>query len=309
MEPRPYDIIGDVHGYATLLQKLLKAMGYAKTKGTWKHPERTAIFIGDFINRGPEIKETIQIIRQMTESGHALTILGNHEYSAILYHIKDSKGMFLSRHIAGNRTQLQSSLTAFKGLEHELRDHLKWFRTLPFFLDLGEIRIVHAYWNDQDMRYLKAFVPEGKMKKSFLRKMHEESLPAAEIVYKTLKGLEYQCPDDLILKCNKGMSRKAFRMNWWEAPQGKTFRDLAFGNKFVLPGYTVPEQIAPSFEPYNTDKPPVFMGHYCLSQGATVLMSNICCVDSCVVSSGKLSAYRWSGEKILVKENIFTVSL
>lgn len=304
-----YDIVGDIHGYASLLKKLLKTMGYTKTNGTWQHPERTAIFIGDFINRGPEIRETIQIVRQMTEAGYAHTILGNHEYSAVLYHIKDSSGMYLSRHIAGNRNQIQSTLTAFKGFESEWRDHLKWFRTLPFFIDLGNMRIVHAYWNDDDINYLKNFIPEGRLKKDFLRTIHEMQHPTTAIIYRMLKGLEYRCPQDLILKCSKGMSRKVFRMNWWESPQNKTFRELSFGNKFLLPDYTVPIQIAPSFESYSPDNPPVFMGHYCLSQGAVIFQKNICCVDSCVVGSEQLSAYRWSGEECLTKENLISVSL
>ena len=189
MGPQYYDIIGDVHGHATLLKKLLKTMGYVKTDGTWKHPDRTAIFIGDFINRGPEIRETIQIVRQMTESGTALTILGNHEYSAILYHIKDSAGMYLSRHIAGNRNQIQSTLTAFTGFIPEWKDHLKWLRTLPFFLDLGSLRVIHAYWNDDDINYLRSFIPKGKLKKDFLRTIHENQHPTASIIYRILKGL------------------------------------------------------------------------------------------------------------------------
>ena len=309
MGPQNYDIIGDVHGHASLLKKLLKTMGYIRMNGTWKHADRTAIFIGDFINRGPEIRETFQIVRQMTEAGHALCILGNHEYSAILYHIKDSRGIYLSRHIAGNRNMIQSTLTAFKGFDQEWRDHLKWLRTLPFFIDLGQIRVVHAYWNDVEIDYLKEFIPEGRLKKNFLRTIHEKQHPAASIIYKVLKGLEYRCPQDLILKCSKGMSRKVFRMNWWESPQNKTFRELSFGNKFILPDYTVPVQIAPSFEPYRFDAPPVFIGHYCLSEGAAIFQGNICCVDSCVVGSEQLSAYRWSGEKILTKENLISVSL
>ncbi|MEI6141971.1 MAG: metallophosphoesterase [Mariniphaga sp.] len=309
MKSNLYDIIGDVHGCAVLLKKLLKTMGYSKVDGTWTHPERTAIFIGDFINRGPQIRETIQIIRQMTEEGAALTILGNHEYSAVLYHIKDSKGMFLSRHIAGNRNQIQSTLIAFKGAEPELKSHLKWMRSLPFYLDLDEIRIVHAYWNDQDIRYLKAFIPEGRLKKGFLRTIHEEQHPSASIIYKVLKGLEYNLPQDLILKCDKGMSRNIFRMNWWESPKKKTFRELSFGNKFILPEYTVPKQIAPSFEPYLPDKPPVFIGHYSLNDGANIFQGNICCVDSNVTGTGQLSAYRWNGEKKLIRDNIITVSL
>jgi hypothetical protein len=309
MTPKQYDIIGDVHGFASLLKKLLKTLGYAKINGIWQHPKRIAIFIGDFINRGPEIRETIQIVRQMTEAGYALTILGNHEYSAVLYHIKDSAGMYLSRHIAGNRNQIQSTLTAFNGFDPEWRDHLKWFRTLPFFIDLGDIRIVHAYWNDNDINYLRSVIPEGRLKKDFLRTIHEMQHPAAAIIYRMLKGLEYRCPQDLILKCTKGMSRKLFRMNWWESPQDKTFRGLSFGNKFILPDYTVPIQIAPSFEPYGSDQPPVFMGHYCLSQGAAIVQSNICCIDSCVVGSEQLSAYRWNGERYLTKENIISISL
>ncbi len=309
MGPQYYDIIGDVHGHATLLKKLLKSMGYVKYDGTWKHPDRTAIFIGDFINRGPEIRETIQIVRQMTESGTALTILGNHEYSAILYHIKDSAGMYLSRHIAGNRNQIQSTLTAFTGFIPEWKDHLKWLRTLPFFLDLGSLRVIHAYWNDDDINYLRSFIPKGKLKKDFLRTIHENQHPTASIIYRILKGLEFRCPPDLILKCSKGMSRKVFRMNWWESPQNKTFRQLSFGNKFVLPEYTVPIQLAPSFEPYPVIKPPVVVGHYCLTEGAVIMQQNICCIDSAVVGSETLSAYRWSGEQQLTRENIINVSL
>lgn len=302
-----YDIIGDVHGFATLLKKLLAAMGYSKTDGAWKHPHRTAIFVGDLINHGPEIRETLQIVRAMTDEGSAKVILGNHEYSAILYHIKDSNGMFLSRHIARNRNILQSTLSAFKGYKEEWPDYLKWFRTWPFFIDLGKIRIAHAYWNDKEMQYLSEFIPPGKLKKSFLRSIHEEQHPAAAIIYKTLKGLEFQCPPDLILKCSKGVSRKVFRMNWWESPEKKSFRQLSFGNKFILPEYTVPSEITPSFEPYGPENPIVIMGHYCLSQGATILQSNVCCVDSCVVTTKKMSAYRWNGESVLKSEHLLTV--
>ena len=128
-----YDIIGDVHGHAILLKKLLKELGYTVVGGIWKHPKRKAIFIGDFINRGPEIRETIQIVRSMHEAGTALAILGNHEYSAILYYIKDSKGVYPSKPIAGNRNQIQSTVTAFLTRKEEWRDHRKWLRTCHCF--------------------------------------------------------------------------------------------------------------------------------------------------------------------------------
>ena len=43
-----YDIIGDIHGQADKLEALLRTLGYRDTAGAWRHPERQAIFVGDF---------------------------------------------------------------------------------------------------------------------------------------------------------------------------------------------------------------------------------------------------------------------
>ena len=48
-----YDIIGDIHGQADKLEALLRTLGYRDTAGAWRHAERRAIFVGDFIDRGP----------------------------------------------------------------------------------------------------------------------------------------------------------------------------------------------------------------------------------------------------------------
>ena len=279
-------------------------MGYKRVEGVWRHPERMAVFVGDFINRGPEIRETLLLVRSMVEAGSALAILGNHEYSSILYHIKDDQGTFMSRHIAGNRTQIQKTLTVFKNLDDEWKGHLKWMRSLPFYLALGEIRIAHAYWNDEEIAKLRDYLPEGALKKKFLREMHEKHPEMAVIVYKLLKGLEFKSPKDLIIKCSKGLSRKVFTLKWWMNPDNKTFRQLYFGNKFLLPDYHFPQELAPDYPPYPSDAPMVFIGHYCLATGAEIVQENICCVDSCVDTTGKLSAYRWSGEKRLSADNI-----
>ena len=78
-----YDIIGDIHGQADMLKELLEQMGYTLANNIYSHPERKAVFIGDFINRGPKIRETIRIIRGLVENGHAHAILGNHEINAM----------------------------------------------------------------------------------------------------------------------------------------------------------------------------------------------------------------------------------
>ena len=48
-----YDIIGDVHGHVRELRTLLEKMGYREGRGIYRHSSRTAIFVGDLIDRGP----------------------------------------------------------------------------------------------------------------------------------------------------------------------------------------------------------------------------------------------------------------
>ena len=61
----------------------------------WIHSFRTAVFIGDFVDRGPDSKGVIKIVRSMVKVGSALAILGNHELNAILYFTKDANGKSL----------------------------------------------------------------------------------------------------------------------------------------------------------------------------------------------------------------------
>ena len=304
-----YDIIGDVHGYATLLKNLLTKMGYEKVDGVYKHPLRKAIFVGDFINRGPEVRKTLGIIRTMVENNAAEAVLGNHEFNAILYSTRDKNGFPLLTHSVKNRAPFQQTLKDFFFYPDEWDDYVKWMKKLPLFLEKEGFRVVHAYWNDANIQFLKEHVPEEKLKKSFLRRVMNDRRHHGKVIRETLKGLLLEMPADLYIRDQKGISHREFRINWWENPEGKTFRDLSFGVKFKLPDYTVPGEILPEFPVYGPEQPIVFFGHYCLSEGVTILQSNLCCVDSCVACTGNLSAYQWNGEKELKPENIVTVSL
>ncbi len=94
-----YDLIGDIHGHANELAQLLEKLGYQKTQGIYRHPERQVIFLGDFIDRGPQIRQVLETVRPMIEEGHARAVLGNHELNALAYHTEDpeSPGEFLHR--------------------------------------------------------------------------------------------------------------------------------------------------------------------------------------------------------------------
>src|SRR5687768_1589119 len=95
-----YDIIGDIHGYASALKALLHKMNYKELNGVWQHPGRKVIFVGDYIDRGPAIRETLNIVRTMTENDKAIALMGNHEYNALAYAYELPGGGFLRPHNA-----------------------------------------------------------------------------------------------------------------------------------------------------------------------------------------------------------------
>ena len=299
-----YDIIGDIHGQADMLKELLEQMGYTLANNIYSHPERKAVFIGDFINRGPKIRETIRIIRGMVENGHAHAILGNHEINAIYYSVLDKQGKHLSKRWSRLRLDLNLTLSEFSGNMDEWKSHIKWMRTLPMFLELDRIRVVHACWQDENIRILKENLVDSKLKKSFLKQIGKNHSSVSKAFWETCKGIDFQLPKDLLIFDRDGRAHRSFRSKWWLDPWGMTFKELSFESRFDLPFYTIPEEIVASRKPYAKSAPIVFFGHYCMKNGNNILSPNLCCLDSCVSRKGKLTAYRWQGEKKLVAEHL-----
>jgi len=81
-EHGPFDIIGDVHGCFTELAGLLAKLGYTVDDGggSARHPEgRTAVFVGDLVDRGPATPAVLRLVMGMTAEGSGLSVAGNHE--------------------------------------------------------------------------------------------------------------------------------------------------------------------------------------------------------------------------------------
>lgn len=300
-----YDIIGDVHGYASLLKKLLLQLGYSKTESGYSHPSRKAVYVGDFVNRGPEIRKTVRIIRKMVENGNALAIIGNHEIYAITYYLKDKDGLPLIKSPGKNFLSLYKTINQFAEYQEEWKSHRKWMSELPFYLNLGEIRIVHACWSDTAIELIESAEKEGRSRNSIFRKLYKKpKSPLGKSILTLTKGIDFKLPGDLKIINNKGISPRSFRMRWWEDPVGKTFEEMSFESKFVLPQYEIPKQICPQISAYPENLPMVFFGHYCRHEGPHIINSNLCCVDSCVAGTKVLTAYRWNGEKELDPANL-----
>lgn len=303
-----YDIIGDVHGHAQLLKKLLLELGYEKTPEGYSHPGRKAVFVGDFINRGPQIKKTIRTIRKMVENGNALAVLGNHEINMIIAYLKDKKGNPLVKPPLKNFISGLKTFNEFIDAPEEWQEHLRWLRTLPLFLELDGIRVVHACWSEKAVEFVKQNLPAGKIKKEVFKKIYKnQDSELAKNIWLLTKGKQFKMPGDLKITNNKGVSPRSFRMRWWENPFGKTFEEISFESKCQFPDYTIPPEILPEAEPYPANAPIVFFGHYCRGNGPYIIKPNICCLDTCIAGSKTLLAYRWSGEHVLKAENMVKI--
>jgi protein phosphatase len=89
-EAGPFDIIGDVHGCAAELRALMERLGWERYaveapeapwgEECWRHPGgRRAIFVGDLVDRGPHVADTVRIVRNMVGAGQAFCVAGNHD--------------------------------------------------------------------------------------------------------------------------------------------------------------------------------------------------------------------------------------
>jgi hypothetical protein len=168
---RGLDLIGDVHGHATALVSLLERLGYRIDDDAWRHTSRTAIFVGDLIDRGPEQLRTVKTVRRMVETGAARCLMGNHEYNAIAWmtphphHPND----FLRAHNHRHHSQHKAFLAEAEGDVSQHRELIEWFAQLPIWLELDGCRVVHACWDERQMERRRPHVDaDGRLKRSTL---------------------------------------------------------------------------------------------------------------------------------------------
>jgi hypothetical protein len=76
MSIQGYDLVGDIHGHADALHRLLRELDYSEVEGLFRHPLRKMIFVGDFVDRGPQQREVLGIARSMCEAGAASAVMG-----------------------------------------------------------------------------------------------------------------------------------------------------------------------------------------------------------------------------------------
>ena len=314
-----FDVIGDIHGFADELTALLMKLGYHARGGVWQHPDRTAVFVGDFIDRGGQQLETLRIVRAMIDAGHAHAVMGNHEFNAIAWSQVDpaNPGQHLRRRTDKNRRQ-HSAFLAAVGQDSDLHaEWTEWFLTLPLWLDLGGLRVVHACWDPAAIATVgdilggafltrdampeacrigtagtSSFAPDGSRKDA-----GSDLYLGLETL---LKGIEVDLPEGASFEDKDGHTRNSVRTQWWKTSP-VSYREGAIlppRDQGLLPEVALPHVAMPGHD----GGTPVFVGHYWWSEDLEPRSPAVACVDYSAGKGGPLVAYRWDGEAKLTAE-------
>ena len=214
-----YDIIGDVHGMATLLEERLTSLGYSANSGAYSHPERTAVFVGDLIDRGGEQLRTLELVKAMVDAGSAQIVMGNHEFNAICWATRDPKtGKPLRQHSDHNRAQHKEFLAL--PAQDQAR-WVEWFKTLPLWLDLTTIRVIHACWHQASIDVVRAVTGGSERLSTVDHFVDATTFGSAlhDAVEVLLKGPEIALRDYDMASywdAEAGKSREKARIKWWD---------------------------------------------------------------------------------------------
>jgi hypothetical protein len=299
------DVVGDVHGQFDKLVGLLRYLGYRETSGAWRHQNRTAVFVGDLIDRGPQQLATIELVRAMVDAGAAQCVMGNHEFNAIAWVTPDPEhpGKYLrDHHRPGNREQHQAFLDVVEGTPRQ-REITDWFRTLPLWLDLPGLRVVHACWHQPSIDLLqKAMGSSQRLTDEMILVGSRKGHPIYAAIEIVCKGLEVELPPGISFKDKEGKIRHEVRVRWWEEDLS-TYRKAAIGpsgDMEMIPDAPMPAEWVG--HPYVG--PPVLFGHYWFSGTPRVISSRFACLDYSAARDGPLVAYRWDGEAELSSEKM-----
>ena len=143
-ERGPFDIIGDVHGCFDELIVLLKELGYEIAtqpdgETVVKPPQgRKAIFVGDFVDRGPKVAEVLRLVMQMQKTGAAICVPGNHDVK--LVRALQGRNVNPTHGLAESLSQLEKESTEFKA---EIAEFLNGLVS-HYVLDNGQLVVAHA---------------------------------------------------------------------------------------------------------------------------------------------------------------------
>ncbi len=301
------DFIGDIHGHAGALAALLAKLGYRMEAGVYAHPDRRVIFLGDYIDRGPEQRRVLDIVRPMVEARRAIALMGNHELNAICYATQIG-GVYIRRHNSGNERQHAAFLNEFRFGGDDHRDAIGWFKSLPVLIDAPGFAAIHACWCKTSLDALAPLISEnGALLPSAYEKFAAAGSPTYVQIERILKGPEHALPPALHFHDKDGHPRKHARIRWWTHDYAPSCERLEFGGARLDAAQLVALDGVRCEQMFPLPGKPTFFGHYWLRGKPAPLTDETACLDYSVAKGGMLVSYRWNGEKRLSERNFVSV--
>ncbi len=314
-----FDIIGDIHGELPALQALGHQLGYSSD---WTHPDgRFLIFLGDLVDRGAHSLEVAELVHGLVKERRAVCIMGNHEYNLVAYHLK-VPGYDKPKHSnAPTIRQMEAAPARWASV-------LSFFRDLPIGIELPDLRIIHACWNQQSLALTKELlhVPRADvstdagamewvqghvcLRSPFTAAGLLPNLPGdtrdpnAEIAHEILmKGFEVAAPRFLD---NDGKERDRIRAVWWKNTRHLVLTDKpqVFGHYWNAPpvaGHFAPPHPSghPDLRTWGAE-----MLAKCPPAGRLPLTGDVACVDFHGITRASrdracIGALRWPEREIV----------
>jgi serine/threonine protein phosphatase 1 len=146
--------VGDIHGRADLLDQTLARVD--ADLSTYPDCDPLHVFLGDYIDRGPESRAVIDRLIARAETHHTICLKGNHE-SYMLDFLRNPAVLSEWQHLGGLETMMsygiKPSINAARAKQIELcraltvalpGQHLHFLRSLPLSFTCGDFFFTHA---------------------------------------------------------------------------------------------------------------------------------------------------------------------
>lgn len=228
----------------------------------------------------------------------AEAVLGNHEFKAICYARSGLRG-HIRPHTLKNTAEQAGFLEEYPYDSSAYKGVIRWFESLPVFLQKPGFRVIHACWNENALDVCHAHIrkTDRALKESAYRAYDTENPTAFNQSLDILiRGPRYKLPRGVSYMGSDGVPGKESRVFWWKdkrlpvhelIDKGEQVGEfLSYENKMTI------VRLRNNFN--YASKQTVFIGHYNIECEPEILASNVACLNF----KGHMTAYRWNyGDK------------
>ena len=304
-----YFVFGDIHGHLDPLLRLLKQIDVDPQNV----PDNVhLVFVGDLIDRGPQSREVVTLVKELVESGKASCVMANHEFNFVNFNTRTSPTSDQYRRPRNdkNLTEIAETWASYRidgrFQKSLIKEHVDWFKSLPIALEFEGFNVIHACWHEPSLNMLEKrdngyFLSDSQWESAWV-----ENSPLGQAIETLCKGAERTLPNGITFSDPNGVERNKARVCWWNREPSSWVEYMR------APGVDMAqfERLdVPSNQEFTIEKPTLF-GHYWMTGVPSVLSSLTACLDFSIAANpmGYLACYEFrSGDTELSNDRLHFV--